>query len=203
MKDIYLDHYKDSIAFHKQKQARAPRPLLLKTLNLFGNYVGRAIELGCGSGSDTIKLLESGWSVCAVDAIPNGFENIKSKISSHQLSQVEFRQEYFENLTMSVASADLIYSNLSIPFCRPERFDEFWTEIIRAINVDGRFAGNLFGDKDDWADRTDTTFKTKEQVYHLFRDFELEYFDEILKHGQVGASSVKQWHIFEVIARRK
>lgn len=186
--------------FQRLTAKAPPRPMLLKSLELFNGFTGFAVDLGCGSGIDTIKLINSGWRVCAVDATVNGFENIKSSIPQEKLINLELKQEFFEYL--SIPEADLVYSSFSIPFCKPESFDVFWNKIITAIKSGGRFAGNLFGDKDEWSGINDMTFKTQEQVFDLFKELQIEYFNEIYADGPTAISTTKKWHIFEVIAKR-
>lgn len=186
--------------FQKLTAKVPPRPMLLKSLELFNGFTGFAVDLGCGSGIDTIKLINSGWKVCAVDATADGFENIRSSIPQEKLINLELRQEFFEHLT--IPKTDLVCSSFSIPFCRPESFDMFWSKIIASIKSGGRFAGNLFGDKDEWSDTKDMTFKTKEQVFDLFRGFQIEYFNEIYADGPTAVNTTKRWHIFEVVAKK-
>ena len=178
-----------------------PRWMLKKALELFGGFSGYAVELGCGSGIDTIKLVESGWNVFAVDSIADGFINILSKLPESLHGNVECVEASFESLT--IPEADLVYSVFSVPFCRPESFDEFWGEIVEAIRPGGRFAGNLFGVKDEWAYMTDATFITKERFDELFEGFEIEHFREQYSEGPSVLTPTKLWHLFDVVARKK
>jgi hypothetical protein len=54
--------------YHARSQERSPRPLLLRACDLLGAGGGRmAVDLGCGSGTDALALLQRGWAVTAVD----------------------------------------------------------------------------------------------------------------------------------------
>jgi len=197
----YINHNINSELFQKQTQNLQPRKLLLDTLRNFGDFTGLAIDIGCGSGFDTLKLLQSGWKVVAIDANPNWFKILKSRMSKENLSNVIFIQKYFENIVLPCA--DLIYSAFSLPFCRPEAFDNFWNKIVNAISKNGRFAGNFFGDKDNWSHIGDMTFKSDKQIYNLFKDFEIEYYDEVHEKGQTILNKPREWHIFDVIAKKQ
>lgn len=52
--------------YHSKTASSPPRPTLLKALTLLP-IPGHAIDLGCGSGRDTLHLLEQGWTVLAID----------------------------------------------------------------------------------------------------------------------------------------
>jgi len=175
--------------------------MLKKTLELFDGFTGYAVELGCGSGTDTIKLVESGWIVYAVDTTPDGFANILSKLPEDKRGCVECVKASFEEMT--IPPADLIYSVFSIPFCKPERFDAFWDRMTSAIRPGGRFAGNLFGVKDEWAYMTDATFLEKEHIEKLFDGFEIEHFREQYSVGPAVLTPTKLWHLFDIVARKK
>jgi len=175
--------------------------MLKKTLELFDGFTGYAVELGCGSGVDTIKLAKSGWRVYAVDSTPDGFTNIISKLPEEKRGSVECVHAYFED--MRIPEADLVYSVFSVPFCRPEYFDEFWGRIVSAIRPGGRFAGNLFGVNDEWAYMPAATFIEKERLEELFDEFEIEHFREQYSVGPAVLTPTKLWHLFDIVARKK
>ena len=61
---------------------RPPRKTLLLALERFageGLQGGQAIDLGCGSGRDTIAMLRQGWRVLAIDAEPEAFAALKAR----------------------------------------------------------------------------------------------------------------------------
>jgi len=197
----FLDRNTDWPEFIRRTLDMEPRWLLKKALELFDGFSGDAVELGCGSGTDTIKLVESGWTVYAVDSTPDGFDNIFSKLPEDKRLNVKCVEANFEDVL--IPEADLVYSVFSIPFCRPEHFDAFWGRIVSAIRPGGRFSGNLFGVRDEWAYMPDATFIKKEQIDDLFRGFEIEHFREQLSEGPSVLVPTKFWHLFDVVARKR
>jgi len=153
--------------FQRETAAMPPRPLLLNTLKLFDGFTGYAVELGCGSGVDTVHLLNSGWDIYTVDGNADGFENVKAAVSDEKLRHVEFKQAYFEDLL--IPDTDLVYSSYSIPFCKRTSFDAFWKNIVKAIRPGGRFAGHLFGEQDGWKNYiSGITLNTRSEIDRLF-----------------------------------
>ena len=93
----------------------------------------------------------------------------------------------------------------ALPFCRQEKFKEVWIQILEKIESQGRFIGHFFGpfylgftDKE----RKTMTFLTKEEVLELFKDFDIEFFDEKRETGKSRTGRQIQSHIFEVIAKK-
>jgi len=195
-----MDKNTDWAEFIRLTLDTPPRWYLKKALESFGNFKGHAVDLGCGSGLDTIALVSAGWTVTAIDSTPDGFSNILAKLPADKHSMVTCIHEKFENTT--IPAADLVYSAFSVPFCSPESFDDFWNRIVCAINPKGRFVGNLFGMKDEWNYMTDVTFITRERFDELFESFEIEHFREQYSEGPSVLVPKKLWHMFDVAARK-
>jgi len=177
-----------------------PRWYLKKALEVFDGFAGHAVDLGCGSGMDTVALVENGWTVTAVDCTPDGFENIMAKLTKELHKNVQCVQSDFE--TLALPEADLVYSAFGVPFCKPEFFDDFWGRITAAIKPEGRFIGNLFGVKDEWNYMQDVTFLSRKRFDELFTGFEIEHFREQYSEGPSVLVPTKLWHLFDVVARK-
>ncbi|MCL2063947.1 MAG: class I SAM-dependent methyltransferase [Candidatus Cloacimonetes bacterium] len=195
-----MDHRKNSLEFQKLTQNKQPNPLLLKALALFGDFNGFAVELGCGSGIDTILLANNDWKVLSIDSNSEGFNNIEKKVDMKIIQNIEIKNDYFENI--EIPEADLIYSYMSLPFCCKNNFFVIWEKITKAIKTNGRIVVSLLGINDDWGQEPDMTFLTKEQVYDLLNDFSIEYFEEINFIGKSVLCNTKKWHKFEIIAKK-
>lgn len=99
-----------------------------------GTKTGKAIDLGCGSGRDTVYLIKNNWNVIAIDR-EDTKELIEKKLTEKQLKRFKFVCQNFENIELE--KNDLIVANFSIPFCSKNYFNDFWKKIINSI-VTGR-----------------------------------------------------------------
>ena len=162
---------------------------------------GKAIELGCGAGNDTVYLIKNGWNVLAIDR-ESVEERISKRLNNEELEKFRFQNQNFESLELE--KSNLIVANYCLPFCNKNNFKELWNKINNSILKDGYFVGNFFGINDEWkSTKEEMTFLTKEQVIELFKDFEIIEFKEVEKDGTTGLGKMKHWHIFNVIAKKK
>ncbi|MEZ4729656.1 MAG: class I SAM-dependent methyltransferase [Caldilineaceae bacterium] len=187
--------------YYKARTGRPPRPLLLAAMARFVGAAGlQAIDLGCGEGTDTIALLDQGWQVLALDQQPEAIVRLQAQTPPELLGRLQTQTVAFEAVTLP--PADLIYAGFSLPFCHPDHFAAFWDKLVNAVRPGGRFAGQIFGERDGWADAPDMTFLTISQTQEMLRSFEIESFTEIDEDGQ-AVSGPKHWHYFEVIGRKR
>jgi tellurite methyltransferase len=172
-----------------------------------GSYF--AIDLGCGDGRDTVELLRRGWRVLAIDSSAEGLARLTRATASPQLgaasrATLETRLARFE--TTPLPPADLVNASFSIPHCSPAEFPAMWERIVRAIRPGGRFAGQLFGVRDEWATKPDgviRTYHTREQVQAMLGPFEVEMLDEVERPGKNAFGEPKYWHVFHIVARKR
>jgi len=183
-----------------------PRTTLLDALRRFEEEEPKerfAVDLGCGTGRDTLELLRRGWRVLAVDATIEAIERllVGRDLSEAERDRLETRVSRFE--TAEWPSADLVNSSFALPFCPPADFPAVWERIEASLHRGGRFSGHLFGDRDGWSNEEDLTFHTRSQAETLFSQFELELFDEVEEDGKTAVGKAKHWHLFHVVARRR
>lgn len=207
MKQEKLDQEEDRTweAFYNWLEGREPRPLLIKALARFEADYGpasqlHAIDLGCGDGIETLALLDAGWQVLAIDREPAAIANVQSKARSEHQPHLEARTASFEDLQLP--ETDFVYAGYSLPFCKPEYFDHLWANITACIRPGGRFAGQLFGIRDSWANNPEMTFHSAQQVNSLLAPgFEIETLQEVDEDGEAFAGP-KHWHVFDIIGRK-
>lgn len=188
--------------YYKAIAGRSPRPLLLDVIARFQKDSSlQAIDLGCGDGTETLALLEGGWKVLAIDKEVEAIARVREKVPSHFAEGLETRVATFE--TVILPSADLVYAGLSLPFCSPAHFAGLWNKIETSLRNGGRFAGQLFGNRDSWASDPEMTFHTPLQARNLFRAFDLETFTEVENNRPTALGESKHWHVYTVIAKKR
>ena len=192
----------DWVGYYEEQGEREPRDVLMQALAMFEDEGrrGLAVDLGCGQGFETAELLRRGWEVVAIDATEEAIRRLRRRIPESDATRLRTVVSRMEDA--DVPTADLIYASFSLPYCRPQVFPRLWSDIREAIRPGGRFAGELFGDRDTWASsEEEMTFFDIASARALFDGMELESFVEEENDDQ-GWSEMKHWHVFHVIARR-
>ena len=181
---------------------RPPRRTLLDALGRFGasDRARFAVDLGSGDGRDAIELLRRGWSVLAIAAEPAALERLRQRPDLPPGALLESRCERFEDATWP--AADLVNSSFALPLCAPDRFPEVWSRIVGSLKPGGRFAGQLYGDRDGWAGRPGMTHMTRAAAEKLLVGLEVELFEEEETDSVTPRGKPKHWHIFHVVALR-
>lgn len=146
---------------------------------------GKAIDLGCGAGRDTIALLKSNWNVLAIDK-ENTEYIIREQLSKEEQERFTFHKSIFG--TMELPNSNLIVANFSLPFAKEKYLDLIWNKINNSLLSDGYFVGNFFGKKDSWVEtKNNLIFLTEEDVRKLFIEFEIMQFEEIEKDVKIAS----------------
>ena len=183
-----------------------PRATLLDALERFDPVVERlAVDLGCGTGRDTVEMLRRGWFVYAVDGQAEAIERLRARAGADARLTAEVVR--FEDVHLP--PTHLVNSSFALPFCPPDAFPGLWQQIVDSLRPGGRFAGQLFGVRDDWAPargapaENPMTFHTRDEVEEYARPFEIERLDELEKDGRTAVGASKHWHVFHLVLQKR
>ena len=177
-----------------------PHNNVIEFINVEKN-VGKAIELGCGAGRDSVYLIKNGWEVIGIDR-EDTKQIIIEKLNEKEIDKFTFIQSEFENVNLE--KNKLVVANYSIPFCNKNKFNELWHKVISSIEKNGHFVGNFFGKNDSWNKRdSELVFLEKIEVEKLFKDFEILKIEEEEKDAKTGLGIMKHWHTYTIIARKR
>lgn len=191
----------DWVGYYDAQIGREPREVLVRVLERFQREgrVGSAVDLGCGDGTDTVELLNRGWEVVSIDAQGDSIRRVREKIPPEAASRSTTIVSAMEDA--SLPRSDLVFASFSLPFCHPDAFPDLWHRLRSALYPGGRFAGELFGDRDSWASDPDMTFHDV-----VPRDLSStgSRWSRPRKKREDGEAfdGQKHWHVFHVIARR-
>jgi hypothetical protein len=106
--------------------------------------------------------------------------------------------------TARIPACDLVNASLSLPFLAPDAFAQVWDRIVAALGPGGRFAGMLFGDRDESASEPTMTCLPPDRIRALLAAFEIETWSEKDdENGRTALGEPHHFHLVEVVARRR
>ena len=199
-----------SVAYYAATANRPPDPRLVRAADLVG-APGRALDLGAGAGAAARYLLGRGFHVTAVDGDPAARGPLTELPDQHRLEIVIARFEDFEP-----ARYDLVHSSLSLMFLSRRSFGRVWPRLLSALNPGGALAVNLFGDRDEWNDRTGPadddddgwpldgggTFLSGVELEALLGGLEIVSIADEERDLRMVTGGVRRKHLLGAIARR-
>jgi tellurite methyltransferase len=187
-------------AYYDATANRPPRRTLLAALGNFGDFAGMAVDLGCGDGRDAVELLRRGWSVLAIDAEPEAIARLEARPDLPPQRRLETRTARFE--ATQWPETDLVNASFALPLVPPDAFAALWRSIVASLKPGGRFAGQLYGERDGWAGRPGVTCLRRSEAERLLADLVVELFEEEESDAVTPRGAPKHWHIFHIVARR-
>lgn len=175
------------------------RPTVSAALEALGAGQGRqAVDLGCGSGNDTVHMLDAGFKVLAIDASEDGLQRLQDRRTTPvlQVSQSMFNQaDWPQNIWTNAGFA--------LPFCIDEIFQDVWHRIFENLEGGGVFSGQLFGLEDSWNGKvSDMNFHSADDVQKLISPHEVLLLDEETGNGKDAVGRPKYWQIFHIVLRK-
>lgn len=115
--------------YYDNTEIGIPHKNVKKFIEIESN-AGKAIDLGCGAGSDTIYLIRNKWNVLAIDR-ENVEERIIKRLNKEELKRFRFQRQDFENIVLE--ENNLLVANFCLPFCNKNKFYELWDKINKSI----------------------------------------------------------------------
>lgn len=181
-----------------------PSPGLLKALGLLDSdkvtIPGFAIDLGCGLGRDTRKLLDDGWNVLAVDSNPYVIEKLQTSVGNDQ-SRLRTQIALFENTDWRPAT--LINASLALPYCPREQFGFVWSQILASLIPGGIVVADFFCLMPDQSPiEPKVTSYSKTELDNFLTPLNVEFLQEWQGDFVNAKSETIKRLVYTVIARR-
>ena len=190
-------------SFHSITKDREASKFLLKTLDMPDLNVGLALDLGCGSGSDSLELLRQGWQVTSIDKSEEGINFLKAQIEDDD--SIEIKNTSFEDMKLLKNNYDLIYSRYALYFCQKTNWQSVWKEIKESLKSGGMISMHLFGINDGFKNSKrhgDMTFFSKDDIKETFKEFKIIFEHEDEHDAKSAVGQMKHWHVFTIVAQK-
>jgi tellurite methyltransferase len=193
-------------AYYAVTVDRPPWQTVLEAIRRFEGEDGAsgpgrfAVDLGCGAGRDARALLRSGWRVLAIDRETGAVDALVAATPATDRPRLATRIS--DLASAEIPACDLVNASLSLPFLTSDAYDLVWRRLTAAIGPGGRFAGMLFGDRDESASDPSMTCPPPERIRSLLDGFEIETWSEKEEDGRTALGEPHHFHLIEVVARR-
>ncbi len=166
----------------------------------------KALDLGAGTGKDTLALLERGWHVTAIDISQTAITTLEERVSKYT-GQVEFICGDLKNIPLQKETYKLINATAALPYFgngNRDEFDHVFKMIVDSLEKGGVMSLQFFGDKHSWADSNSghpAIFLSSEEVSSLFPPDLFEV--EIQENYKPDYYGIPKWHDFFVLVKKK
>jgi tellurite methyltransferase len=100
-------------------------------------------------------------------------------------------------------AVDLINASFALPLCPLSLFPGLWNKITAALASGAYFAGQLYGERDDWAGNPMMTILDEAGARRLLAAYVIERFAVEESDAVTPRGKNKHWHIFHIVARKR
>ena len=147
-KEVAERLYNESHGRRLSKNLRRPSKRRLERLAVYKSIIGaghdRILELGCGSGDLSYKLVNSAARIVGTDISQNAIERAERHrdlwpLSSEELSKIEFRKMSAVHLELPDNQFDWVVSTSMIEHLHPEDVDLHLREVQRVLKSAGNY----------------------------------------------------------------
>lgn len=160
-----------------------------------------AVDLGCGAGRDTRELLRRGWHVLAVDSEAAAIEAVTAATPEADRERLDVLVA--DIATLELPACDLVVASVSLQLLPADAYAGVFERITGALRAGGRFAGLLYGDRDEAASDPAYTCPSADAIRTYLADFEIERWDEREEDGHMALGDPHHLHLISVVARRR
>jgi 2-polyprenyl-3-methyl-5-hydroxy-6-metoxy-1,4-benzoquinol methylase len=172
-----------------------PRPILVEFVEKGLIKKGKALDICCGAGTNTVYLAEKGFEVTGVDISSKAIEYAKKKAEQADV-KIDFRVQNFLGLSFGDGKFDFVFDMGCFHHVEIEDRTKFIKGVHRVLKNGGVYLLTCFSYKNGPA----WNHFTKKQIIDLFSDyFEI---DEIRHISSIEGDCYKRY-FYTLLMRKK
>ena len=172
-----------------------PRPILIEFIEKGLIKKGKALDLCCGAGTNTVYLAEKGFEVTAIDISPRAIEYAEKKAQQANV-KIKLMVQNFVNLPFGDEEFDFVFDMGCFHHVKVEDRTKFIKGAHRVLKRDGNYLLTCFSYKNGPA----WNHFTKKQIISLFSGyFEI---NEIRHISSIEGDGVRRY-FYTVLMKKK
>jgi len=129
----------------------APDENLIQYIETGEIKTGKALDIGCGNGRNSLFLAKNGFDVIGLDF---SLESINYAKKNHAHENIEYRNLSFFDFNHEKDNFDFIYDGGCLHHISPHRRPDYLKKVKGLLKIDGKYGMEIFNEKGG-ADLTD------------------------------------------------
>jgi len=172
-----------------------PRPILVEFVEKGLVKKGKALDICCGAGTNTVYIAEKGFQMTGIDIAPTAIKYAKEKAAQAKVN-VRFMVHDFLDLPFDDEEFDFVFDMGCFHHVKTEKRTTFIEGVSRVLKKGGAYMLTCFSYKNGRA----WNHFTKQQIIDLFRGmFEM---GEFRHYPSVEGDGVKRY-FYTVLMKKK
>ncbi len=177
---LAASHYDDVAVLQRQTADE-----LLIRMDALGLTPETVVDLGAGTGRN-LPLLAQRFINAEITAIDLA-EAMLEKAKQQAVAGVHYRVDDAENLSLADNSVDLIYANLSLQWCQPQRC---FSEISRVLKPGGVVAFTSLGP--DTLNELKAAWTSVDDYQHVNQFYSVDTIEQAIKNSRLDKLELEQ-----------
>lgn len=161
---------------------------------------GTALDIGAGSGGDSVWMIENGFTVTSLDK-----DASKLRANEALKDKVTIVEQSWDEFVFTPDSLNLIVAQNTFPFLAREKAERVIIDAVSALKSGGFICYTLFGPKDAWSDKQNMHFVSYEDAVSFAEKLPVEIFfrSNEIGYGTMMNGDMKFWEIHRIILKKK
>ncbi|UTV29769.1 class I SAM-dependent methyltransferase [Photobacterium atrarenae] len=194
----------DWLNYFNNPKLLPPRSHLIEAHQFLGHFAKDriAVDCGCGTGRDTLFLLEQGYQVYAFDIDISCLKILSEHPLAAATPQLDVQQSSFADYRFP--RAHLLNASACLFFSPRPEFPQLWHNIEQSLFSGGIFCGHfLEQDAQDYDTNLPVLTWTRQDLEQLFTNFYIVSWKEKREYSAQLTGKKRAWLVHTVIAMKR